>query len=348
MDLFRRHGGVAAAGEPKYIAFYRAIKAQFKESFEWKQIASDGKPQVVFSKPFINFVRPTLLTLITCCARGEISTTPPLMTRYPKLRSLPNDLVDALGRLLKEKSFFVPPAEYIPPIADLLLRGLKGEEIVLVSPVCPDYGFVPHGNGYRYTFDGLGKGVGLVAGRVVGVLPALQDLLWNHRIKSRVVVAAGDFEGLDQATLARVGETRTTFRRKLEASQVAILEALNRPAESVFVTELAGGEEAWNSLVSESYFALCRDNFAGRLPGPINLDSVLEARMPLYRAWHQGRTRDQLQSVLLYQCAEYAALGRLFSAIWPSALVIGGDHNRMMPFYWLHQIVPVFYLKRVY
>ena len=52
--------------------------------------------------------------------------------------------------------------------------------------------------------------------------------------------------------------------------------------------------------------------------------------------------------MLLHQCAEYAAMGRVFHAAFRNALVVGGDHNRMMPFYWLYQRIPVLYLKRVY
>lgn len=348
VDLFRRHGGMAASGEPKYLAFYRAIKAQFKDNFAWQQITSDGKPQVVFEKPFVNFVRPTLLTLITCCVRKNLAMTPPLMTRYPSLRDLPQALVADLGHLFQKQSFHLSGNDYIAAVAGVLLKGLIGEEVTLVSPVCPDYGYVAVKSGYRYTFDGLGSGVGLVASRVVGVLPPLQDLLSRHGIRSRLVVAAGDFEGFDPSTLARVGETKTTFRHKLDHSQAAILRAPHRPAESVFIADLAGGEQAWQALVDESHAALLNESFSALLPSHVNLDAILDARMPLYQAWHQGRDREQLRQVLLHQCAEYAAMGRLFSTHWPHALVVGGDHNRMMPFYWLHQPVPVLYLKRVY
>jgi len=48
------------------------------------------------------------------------------------------------------------------------------------------------------------------------------------------------------------------------------------------------------------------------------------------------------------QCAEYAAMGALFHRSFTNPLVIGGDHCRMMPFYWLHQPIPVLYLRRIY
>jgi hypothetical protein len=348
IDLFRRHGGIASAGQPKHLSFYHSIKSHFNDNFNWQLVGSSNRPQVLFDKPYINFVRPSLLTLLTCCVRGDVSTTPQLMVRYPSLRGMPQALVRDFERLLKDLSFYLPDDDYIAVIVDLLLKGLAGEEITLVSPVCPDYGYVQVRDRYRYTFDELRDGVGLVAGRVVGVLPSLQDLLARHGIRSRIVIAAGDFEGLDETTVVRVRETRESFRAKLRRSQACILAALGRPAESVFIAELAGGEQAWNAIIETAYQSLRGDDFAALMSTRTDLSSILETRMPLYEAWHVGRNRTELADVLLHQCAEYAAMGRLFHATYRNALVVGGDHNRMMPFYWLHQRIPVLYLKRVY
>ena len=348
IDIFRRYGGTAIPGQPKHLSFYRAIKSHFKNDFNWQLLDSSDKPQVMFDKPYINFVRPSLLTLLTCCVRGDVSTTPQLMVRYPSLRGMPKALVLDFQRLLKDLSFYLPDDDYIAVIADLLLKGLAGEEITLVSPVCPDYGYVQIRDKYRYTFDELRDGVGLVASRIVHVLPRLQDLLTRHRIRSRIVIAVGDFEGMDAATVLRVRETRDSFQAKLRRSQACILTAIERPVESAFITELAGGEQAWNAMVEMSYQSLSGEDFAALMPTRIDLSSILETRMPLYEAWHVNRNRAELADVLLHQCAEYAAMGKLFHLTYQNALVVGGDHNRMMPFYWLHQRIPVLYLKRVY
>ncbi len=348
INLFHQHGGISIPGEPKYLAFYRAIKSHFKENFEWRKLESSGSPRVIFEKPHINFARPTLLTLLTCSARGDLSTTPQLMTRYPALRRMPQDMMVEFESILKNQSFFLPDEEYIATVAELLIRGLQGEEITLVSPVCPDYGYERIRDSYRYTFDQLNDGVGLVAQRIIQVLPVLQDFFQRHGIQSRLVIAAGDFEGLDDATLTRVGETRASFQEKMERSQTAILNALGRPAESVFLVKMAGGEEAWNNHVHLAKAELEKENLPGHMSMKVDLNSILAARMPLYRAWHKDRTRTELEQVLLHQCAEYATMGLLFNTQWRNSMVIGGDHNRMMPFYWLHQRIPVLYLKRIY
>lgn len=348
-SLFRSHAGCGsdAPGSPKYLPFYRAIKERFP-SFEWRMLEGHDQPQVVIDKPFINFVRPSLLTLLTCCVRDQIATVPTMKVRYPSTRGLPNDLVGDLDRLLKALSFHLPSDDYIAAVSNVLLKGLAGEEITLISPVCPDYGYAPYKGRYRYTFDELSDGIGLVAGRILNTLPRLREMLARHGIRTRVVIAAGDFEGLDEATVARVKETRESFFEKVSRSQEKILAALGFEATSVFISRLAGGESAWRELTASAYRSLVGEDFKALMPTRIDLASILETRMQLYQAWHVGRSRADLAEVLLAQCAEYAAMGVVFSRTFTNPLVIGGDHCQMMPFYWLHQPIAVLYLRRVY
>jgi hypothetical protein len=349
--MYLRHATKAhLGGGLKYLPFYHAIRERFPASFDWQVVggSDSSRIQTILKKPYVNFVRPSLLTLLTCCARDDLVTTPSLQVRYPSTRGLPAALAHDLEILLKELSFYLPENHFMSAVADLLLKGLSGEEITLISPVCPDYGYVQVKDRFRYTFDQLGDGVGLVAGRIVNTLPKVQDLLTRHGIRSRLVIAAGDFEGFDDATVSRVRETRESFLIKVNLSQERVMAAIGRPVESVQITELAGGETAWRMLTSNALLSLQGQDMVHLMPTPIDLDNILEARLPLYQAWHTGRTRAQLQQVLLAQCAEYAAMGTLFHSSYNNSLVIGGDHNMMMPFYWLHQRIPVLYLKRVY
>ena len=194
----------------------------------------------------------------------------------------------------------------------------------------------------------MGDGIGLVAQRIVNTLPGVTALFHRHGIKTQQVIAAGDFEGFDLATVERVGESKTSFQEKLRRSQTRILEALGLPARSIFISELANGEPGWRAITRHSHYTLADQRLPNRMPVKVDLLSVLQARLPLYRAWHGERPHSHYARILLDQCAEYAAMGRLFHQHFRNPLVIGGDHNRMMPFYWLHQEIPVLYLHRVY
>ncbi|MEX2495357.1 MAG: hypothetical protein WD448_04670 [Woeseia sp.] len=348
-ELYRAHSQTIDADtlSPKYLPFYHAIRSHF-DSFNWEIQICDDRPQVKLEKPYINFVRPSLLTLLTCALRNKSSTTPAMKVHYPSTRGLPDALVTDFYRVLRELSFYLPSDDYIAAIADGLLRGLAGETITLVSPVCPDYAFRQVKERYRYTFDQLGDGVGLVAGRIVATLPHIQDVLTRHGIRTRMVIAAGDFEGLDEPILKRLHETRASFRAKLERSQQRIIEAIGRPLRAVFIADLAGGEAAWRELTGAAYRSISGGDFGGLLETRIDIDSILDARMPLYQAWHGTQPRQKLAEILLRQCAEYSAMGAVFHRNFENPMVIGGDHHRMMPFYWLYHRVPVLYLRRVY
>jgi len=347
-QLYRQFGGDSnRQGSPKYLPFYKAIKDKFP-SFEWSIVEAGKQPHVTLKKPFINYARPSLLTLLICVIRGQVKATPPIKVRYPVLKKLPDHLAAEMGEVLQELNFHLPKSDYFSALAQVLAKGLAGEEITLISPVCPDYSFEKKGDKFRYTFDKLGDGIGLVARRIVNTLPGITALFNRHGIKTQQVIAAGDFEGFDLATVERVGESRASFQEKLRLSQKRILAELGLPARSIFISELANGESGWRAITSQAHHVLADHRTPNLMPTKVDLQSVLEARLPLYRAWHGERPQSQYAKILLEQCAEYAAMGRLFHQHFSNPLVIGGDHNRMMPFYWLHQEIPVLYLRRVY
>jgi len=334
-------------GLPRYMPFYRFIQSKFP-SFKWQVRNELGKKTLILDKPYINQSRPSLLNLLLCAVNDNTATTPALKVRYPSTSVLPDDLVVDLERAFEALSFTQSAAHFIARFAETLVKGLAGETITLVSPVCPDYGY-EHKNGrYRYTFEQLGEGIGLVAGRVLKTLPVLQAVLRKHGIDARIAVAAGDFEGFDQSTLDRLKETREGFARKLRISQDKLLQALGPDTESIFIAEAAGGEASWYALTADAEQRLAQGDNGCIVDNDLDYASIFNARLPLYQAWHQNRSNEELMQVLYAQGAEYAAIGQVFAQQWSNPIVIGADHNRMQPFYWLYSQIPVLYLTRVY
>ena len=139
--LYRKYStNTSPEGLPKYLPFYRAIKEKFP-AFEWSIVKTDTQPQVTLKKPFINYARPSLLTLLICVIRGQVKATPPIKVRYPALKSVPDRLAAEMDDLFKELHFHLPKSDYLAAVARVLEKGLAGEEITLISPVCPDYSF---------------------------------------------------------------------------------------------------------------------------------------------------------------------------------------------------------------
>ncbi|MBA1243849.1 hypothetical protein [Pseudomonas japonica] len=334
-------------GLPRYMPFYRFIQSKFP-GFQWQERTHEGRRTLVLDKPYINQSRPSLLNLLLCAVNDNTTTTPAMKVRYPATQALPDGLVQDLELAFETLSFAQPAPHFMARFADALLRGLAGETVTLISPVCPDYGYEAKNGRFRYTFEQLGEGIGLVAGRVVKTLPVIRQVLEKHGIRTQLAVAPGDFEGFDPGTLTRLKETREGFARKLRISQGKILEQLGADTETLFIAEAAGGEAAWDALTAGACARLAAGDNGHIVEGDLDYGSIFNARLPLYQAWHQHRSNDQLMQVLYSQGAEYAAMGQVFARQWENPIVIGADHNRMQPFYWLYTPIPVLYLTRVY
>ena len=334
-------------GLPRYMPFYRFIQSKFP-GFQWQVRNSEGKKTLILDKPYINQSRPSLLNLLLCAVNDNTATTPALKVRYPEMRDLPDELVVDLEQAFERLSFTQSAPHFMARFAETLVKGLAGETVTLVSPVCPDYGYENRNGRLRYTFDYLGEGIGLVAKRVVKTLPDLQAVLKKHGIDARIAIGAGDFEGFDASTLNRLKETREGFARKLLISQQKILDILGPQTESIMIAGAAGGEAQWHAMTADAEQRLANRDNGCIVESDLDYAAIFNARLPLYQAWHQHRSNEELMQILYAQGAEYAAIGQVFARQWRNPIVIGADHNRMQPFYWLYSTLPVLYLTRVY
>ncbi len=334
-------------GLPRYMPFYRFIQSKFP-GFQWQVRNSEGRKTLILDKPYINQSRPSLLNLLLCAVNDNTVTTPALKVRYPAMTVLPDALVVDLERAFERLSFTSSAPHFMARFAETLAKGLAGETITLVSPVCPDYGYESKNGRLRYTFDHLGEGIGLVASRVVKTLPDLQAVLRKHGIDARIAIGGGDFEGFDESTLNRLKETREGFARKLRISQAKMLDILGPQTESIMIAEAAGGEAQWRALTAHAEQRLANRDNGCIVDSDLDYAAIFNARLPLYQAWHQNRSNEELMRILYAQGAEYAAIGQVFAGQWRNPIVIGADHNRMQPFYWLYSDIPVLYLTRVY
>jgi hypothetical protein len=332
---------------PRYMPFYRFINEKIPD-FEWQIRKGFSQPISVLNKPNFCNGRPSLLNLIIAAITDEQHIFPDLMIKHDCLKVLPNDLVFDLEKLIIDCGFSSPKSIYWESISQALLRGLNGEKITLISPVCPDYSYETINGQSRYTFNGIGDGLGLVATRVVKTLPKVRDLLVKNGIDVEVVVAAGDFEALDSDSLIRLNETTESFSHKLKNSQQKIIKAIASGCSSIYFIDSKDEIESWNKSIKVVKNLLSNGCYGCMSELEIDFSKLLNKRLPLYRAWHPQKNNKEFMDMLFLQGAEYALMGKKFSESFTNPLVIGADHVGMMPFYWFFNKVPVFYLKRGY
>lgn len=251
----------------------------------------------------------------------------------------------ALVRLLTELSIVTPSGPIIEATASWFQRVLNGEQSTIFIPVCPDYA----SENERYTFAGLGEGVGLVAKRALSALPFLASFCEKYALSNvRFTVATGDFEADSLETLARVKLSREQFIGKLRLSQEAFYTACSTAVRDRldlrFITEIGD----WYGKLVEAQEAARSGKFTGVVDFPASrLQEIYALRKSLYRRWH-GEGAELSIGILMNQAAEYMALATLAMTL-PNALLLGVDDASMGHFMQgLGTFIrPVIYRKRV-
>ena len=261
-------------------------------------------------------------------------------------------IADELQTLFEDARVISRKGEAMRDFARVLARGLAGEPVHLLCPVCPDYAHEPTGNPeqpWRYTFSGIGSEPGLVAERLLEDLPRFATFFERHGVEAHFVIGQADFEVLSEATLRQVGVDAPTFLDRLaEGGRRIETRTSGLPARTLFLSELAGGASGWQRLhaaMRERLAAISRGE--AEAARTIDWAAILEARRPLYERWIGPRAEDHL-AFLLNQGAEYAALGELARDLSGNSLMLCCDHHAMTPFYKAWHEVPVVYLNRNY
>jgi hypothetical protein len=278
-------------------------------------------------------------------------------------RPLCSALGDALGlefgQRLLDLQMLIPPSEVCALLAKVLERGRNGEEIVISGAFCPDYAYEETGDPnvpYRYTFNGLGDGIGLVAQQFLRVTPGLSAFFTKIGIRHRFVLGIGDFEADTVANLERVGVSDAEFRTRCERSLHAFRQQIGNdlPLE-LEMFDRDRGQGRLRPLASSALERLRRGDY-GRCPElypsfPAKLARVGKDYRTFYSRW-EGRDLTELEvhDKVLVQGSEYAAMGAILREDFgPNTIILSGDRPQMHLFdSFSAPDLPVLCVKRAY
>jgi len=208
----------------------------------------------------------------------------------------------------------------------------------VMAPVCPDYSYKElDDNTYRYTFESVNGGIGLVAKRAIRNINELQRMVSDLRNPKFVIdfsILVGDFEA-SPGNCSRLSETEESFLAKVDST----ISCIKSTCPSCFVgrfTDLCGGLEAWRSLQKINSKLLSINSFGTltkNLPS-INHERIFISRLPLYKMWF-GDKYDYTQAFTM-QTIEYISMGDLISRYGNGkcfTLLLASDHRAMRPYY---------------
>lgn len=329
-------------GVPTKLQAYRLIRTALPE-FGWRVVeCRNGKPLVEFKNyPTIDGERPSLKRLVSYALGHEhLEFDPPNydLTWKPLFKLGPAG--KELGIIL-QRLCYTPPAVVVEAVAKWLQKALTGVESVVFSPVCPDWEVDQATQ--RYTFKGLGEGIGLVAMRVLATTPEFAEYCQKWKLNVRFIFAIGDFEATPESC-TRLGISHEEFLKRLSQSQEALRSAM--PAfvslETPFITTLGN----WGALLTSAGNSINANNFSGPLKWSVRkLHQIAEARRSLYERWH-GKSVDVVR-LTVEQGREYGVIGKMVVDQFPNPLVLAGDQAAMAAFWQALQDTPlaVVYLR---
>lgn len=284
--------------------------------------------------PFGDPMQPSLADLVRHC-RGDITLPIVTWTDSHERELLPilahGDAGKRLSEWIRQHGHKPPKGPVLNSTADWLVSATAGAESDFFLFVCPDWA-TQQG---RYTFSGLGTGVGLVAQRALNALPHLWRFCQESGIANpRFTVAIGDFEGDSEAACSRIGIDSAEFRYRCRLSQEAFAQALEvRCPEMLsrcsfpFATELAGGITAWQACLGEAREAIAEGLEKSLKVTSKEVAEIVDARRSLYERWY-GEGCDA-RAILSGQLPEYGALGAIAMRVSRNPLIVGIDHAVM-------------------
>lgn len=338
---------------PSNLPFYLILEEKYP-TFSWKILGTETNtntaPNVNIDAPRVDNLRPSLFSLLINDIRSDTDTS--LHRRYPIVSRLPTPLTSSLAQLLEDIQAISPDVLDMEKIVGWLEKGLQGEPLTLFSPVCPDYSVEKLKEGpifYRYTFNELGSGVGLVAKHLLKILPFLSKTFKKYSLKVTIIVGVGDFEAANLSNVRKVNLTFEEFLSRLQKSRAAIQISSKAPIQTVLFTDLCGGFQGWNAHLKKFERMFAKKEYGYSNLTSEKLLSIIKARKPLYDRWYgiKSHLEDYLP-MLLRQGAEYAAMGAILKEKYRNCLILGADHAAMKPFYNVDHIHPILYLKRFY
>ena len=93
------------------------------------------------------------------------------------------------------------------------IKNIQKGKICIITPLCPDYEHVYIGMGlYKYTFNKLNNGLGLIGKRLVKIIKNINKLLNKHDILFEHLAYYGDFEAYSDQICKKVDQQKKELK----------------------------------------------------------------------------------------------------------------------------------------
>ena len=229
-----------------------------------------------------------------------------------------------------------------------IISSIAKGEIQLITPLCPDYEHVSLGMGlYKYTFNRLNDGLGLIGKRLSKIINELHRILNKHDIKFKHFLYYGDFESYSSDICKRLNITEDEFIEKLKKSSIKMRNKINNKAEVKLLVDELTKKNIWLKKCKINQSKI-KDKYNKDLKYKILINEICSSRTELYSSWFPDKKEKDFINLVVQQGAEYTSMGDLFYKNFLNPIVLGLDHPKMGDFYSLNVEIPVIYGRPKY
>jgi hypothetical protein len=261
---------------------------------------------------------------------------------------------EEIKNLFKLSAFF----EELQTIAELenigtnqrikIINALKNKKIIIITPLCPDYEHVRLALGlYKYTFNKLNDGFGLIGKRLIKIINNVHRLLKKNDIKFEHYLYYGDFESYSKNICQRLKITESQFLEKLEISSKKMQKKMGNSAQVTLLVKEFSNKKNWLKMCKKNEEKI-KKKYKKNINFKIFINEIASSRSALYSSWFPGKNEDDHKDIVIQQGAEYTTMGDLFIEKFKNPIILGLDHPKMGNFYNINKDLPVIYGKPKY
>jgi|TARA_B100001094_G_C18144535_1_gene779863 hypothetical protein len=229
----------------------------------------------------------------------------------------------------------------------IILEILRKKKINIITPLCPDYEHVKIShNLYKYTFNKLNTGVGLIAKRLIKIIDKFHKIFRSEKIKFNHYLFYGDFEAYSKENCERLKITEKQFIKNLNLS-VKNLEKETKNIKVGLLVKTLSNKKKWLKICEKNYKKLLKKYNSDKY-FKLEINDIASSRSLLYSNWYTKVDPKDYYKIVLNQGAEYTSMGDIFENKFENFLIFGLDHYKMKKFYSINKSLAVIYGKPNY
>ena len=126
------------------------------------------------------------------------------------------------------------------------IKKIQENKVSIITPLCPDYEHVHIGLGlYKYTFNSLNGGLGLIGKRLVKIIKEIHKVLNKYKISFVHHAYYGDFEAYSKEICKRVKSNEKEFIEKLIMSKKNLKKTIKEINEVDLLVKSLSSKKDW-------------------------------------------------------------------------------------------------------